>query len=302
MFRLLPATRAARGWLALTLSLALHAVFGLLLVLLSTRPGQGTAAATAPVLVLEMDEAVEQSDAPAARTTLAQNSAPSAPLQVAVNSSPENIVPVAATSTASAPTSANVVPCPHPGGGNTQRGASSGTRDDGVPSFFQVGTQAKRIVYVIDRSGSMGRNSLLGLAVRELLASLDHLPGTAQFQVVVYHKDAELLLPGPGELLAASAENKARVARALETLAAEGGTAHLPAVRLALTLGPQVIYLLTDADDLSHAERCEITRLNRGRVVIHTIELNTANRGRPEMPLQMLARENGGRYQAVEPR
>ena len=54
------------------------------------------------------------------------------------------------------------------------------------------------------------------------------------------------------------------------------------ALRLALSLAPEVVYLLTDADDLSDADRALVTHLNRGRAVIHTIELNTSNRDRTD--------------------
>jgi hypothetical protein len=218
---------------------------------------------------------------------------------VGVRAGAESIVPVAHR---------EIVPA-SPGGGEPNGppgaegngGSPSGLAGGGPPSFFQVGTQAERIVYVFDRSGSMGYNGLLAAAVRELLASLNRLPPRVQFQIVVYHNEAEYLL-GRRDLLAATPENIAEVAHALTALHAEGGTDHLRAMRLALSVGAQVIYLLTDADDLTDAARREITRLNAGRAVIHTIELNTANRGRPDMPLQVLARDNGGRYRAVAPR
>src|SRR5919198_794363 len=50
-------------------------------------------------------------------------------------------------------------------------------------TFFQIATEGKAIVYVIDRSASMGCNGFLAAAKRELLASLERLPSTARFQV-----------------------------------------------------------------------------------------------------------------------
>jgi hypothetical protein len=63
---------------------------------------------------------------------------------------------------------------------------------------------------------------------------------------------------------------------------------------------PDVIFLVTDADNLTEQQVEETTRLNAGKSVIHTIELSLANRQREHMPLQQLARRNGGRYQAVD--
>src|SRR5262249_3744008 len=53
-------------------------------------------------------------------------------------------------------------------------------------TFFQVSTQAQSVVYVIDRSGSMGNGGRMALARRELLASLDRLPVSARFQIIPY--------------------------------------------------------------------------------------------------------------------
>jgi hypothetical protein len=181
-------------------------------------------------------------------------------------------------------------------------GPGTGREDSGgsTSAFFAIGTQARRVVYVIDRSASMGPGGLLAAAVRELCASLERLPAVTRFQIVVYHDQPELLIPGRSELVAASLDNTSRAVRLLQGLRAEGGTNHLRALRLALSLAPEVVYLLTDADDLSDAERSEVTRINRGRAAIHTIELNLSNRNRTDMPLQVLARENRGRYMAVD--
>ena len=61
----------------------------------------------------------------------------------------------------------------------------------GTTAFFQIVTQAKVIVYVVDRSASMGLNGSLAAAKRELLASLDRLPPSARFQVIVYNRTAQ---------------------------------------------------------------------------------------------------------------
>jgi hypothetical protein len=153
------------------------------------------------------------------------------------------------------------------------------------------------VVYVIDRSVSMGLNGALTAVKRELSTSLGRLPGDAQFQIVYYNRRAEVL-NGSG-LLPASPANKFNAERFLETLEAEGGTDHLPALTLALSLQPDVIYFLTDADDLAAEQVRRATQLNHGHSVIHTIELTAVNRGHLDMPLQVLARENRGMYRGV---
>jgi hypothetical protein len=184
-----------------------------------------------------------------------------------------------------------------PGGGHGLPGKAGGM----AATFFGLPAQAKKIVYVLDRSSSMGQNGLLTRAARELLASLERLPPGTQFQVLVYNRTVEALPRGPLAWRDATPEQRQLVAQALLTLPAEGGTDHTPALRGALALRPDVLFLVTDADDLTDAQVQEATRWNAGRTVIHTVELNGANRQRTFMPLQRLARENGGRYQAVDP-
>jgi hypothetical protein len=167
-------------------------------------------------------------------------------------------------------------------------------------TFFQVPVEAERVVYVIDHSGSMGLHGALEAAARELLNSLERLPRSAHFQVIVYNSAAGPLLVDQPGWLAVSPENTHRVAAALRDLPAEGGTRQDQALFRALTLQPEAIFFLTDADDLSAADVSTIMQRNRWHCVIHVIELNTANSNRPDMPLQVLARENGGVYRAVE--
>jgi hypothetical protein len=231
-----------------------------------------------------------------------------APRDVAVTQAAESIAPTpppAGQSPVGTPFDpALLQQLPRPGNNTATSEPPSGAGGQGgagdTSGFFEGGPQARSVVYVIDRSASMGPKGLLAAAVRELCASLARLPPATQFQVVVYHDQPEVLLAGREELVPATPENTEQAARLLKAVSAEGGTNHLQALRLALSLGPEVVYLLTDADDLRDEDRREVTRINRGRAVIHTIELNTSNRDRADMPLQVLARENGGRYRAVD--
>jgi hypothetical protein len=167
-----------------------------------------------------------------------------------------------------------------------------------VTAFFQVPAQGRRIVYVIDRSASMGANGGLAAAKRELLASLRGLPDDAHFQVIAYNRTAEPLhLVGGGEMLAASGENVGKALLQIEALDAEGGTDHLAALRRALALRPDVVYFLSDADDLSPAHVRAVTACNRGQAVIHVIDWNPS--GGEDSPGAALARQNGGQYRAA---
>jgi hypothetical protein len=105
---------------------------------------------------------------------------------------------------------------------------------------------------------------------------------------------------GRAELLLATPENKEWAKRFLEGLVPEGGTSHDRALGQAVDLAPDVIYFLTDADDLRADQVRALTQLNKGRAAIHAIELNTAHRDRADLPMHALPRENRGQYQAVD--
>jgi hypothetical protein len=291
-----PRRRLLDGPFALALSLALHGlVLGPLSFVLGFGQGQRTEdagrAATLPVHVTLLSS----SPVPLDRDPLVLPAAPSgqelpeipAPLPLPPLPGP---LPFAVTQ--------------GPGQGirdqePAPRDKGQGTKERGQNGFFPGAGQATSVVFVIDRSMSMGRRGAFDAARRELLASLERLPEHVRFQVIVYNRTAELLVPGAG-LAEATAERKRHTAARIEALCAEGGTSHLPALRRAIGLSPEVIYFLTDADDLNLQEQQAVTKLNRGRCSIHVIELNTSNRDRPGMPLQELARANRGTYRAID--
>jgi hypothetical protein len=156
-------------------------------------------------------------------------------------------------------------------------------------------------VYVIDRSASMQFG--LEPAKKELLASLDRLPPTAEFQVVLYDLEARPLeFNNQSGLMQASKENKVRTARHLETIRSEGGTDHLKALKRGLALSPHVLYFLTDADELKPGQVQELTALNQrgSKAIIHCIELSLDNASRQDNPLRRLARDNQGEYRGID--
>jgi hypothetical protein len=168
--------------------------------------------------------------------------------------------------------------------------------------LFPVAATSRSVVYVIDRSGSMGERGRLTLARRELEASLRRLPESVRFQVIVYNRRPEALrIAGQTGLVPATFENVSQATRLLREIIPEGGTEHLPALRQALFLRPDLIYFLTDADDLNPVDVQALTQLNQGHTAIHAVELTLANRDRADMPMHRLARDNRGAYRAVEP-
>jgi hypothetical protein len=165
-----------------------------------------------------------------------------------------------------------------------------------VTQFFGVPAQGRSIVYVIDRSASMGLENRLGRAVGEVKESLALLPAHCRFQLVAYARLPEMLRQSNG-LVAAGPESVALAGQQLNQLRAEGGTDHVRALKTALLLSPDVIYFLTDEDELTLADVNTITAYNRGRTSIHTICLVAPASKRS--PMQELARRNRGQFRVA---
>ena len=164
-------------------------------------------------------------------------------------------------------------------------------------AFFGVPAVGKSVVFVLDRSASMGLDGRLDRARRELAASLRRLPTTARFQVITYNRTAEAVrLPGIGGLLPATPLAVETAIAAVEHLTAEGSTDHGRALTTALSLAPDVIYFLTDEDDLETHDVLAVTRKNGGRVCIHALCL-VAPTG--DSPMQALARTNRGLFKVI---
>ena len=163
--------------------------------------------------------------------------------------------------------------------------------------FYGVPAIGKSVVFVIDRSASMGLDGRLDRARRELAASLHRLPATARFQVIAYHRMAEtLVLDGQRHLVAATPTAIDAAIAFVERLSPEGATDHAAALRNALALEPDVIYFLTDDDDLTASQVHDITRRNRRRACIHTL---CFVRPYDSAALAELARQNGGTFAVI---
>jgi hypothetical protein len=193
------------------------------------------------------------------------------------------------------------------GRGNGGRGGGDGTGPIGMGSgwssteFMKVQASGTKFVYVLDRSGSMSHGDRLGAVKRELLASLGGLSPDAQFQIIFYNLRPDAVLqPKALKLHFATEHYKLLAAREIDKIVADGGTEHLPALKSALSLHPDVIFFLTDADDLRPHDVKEVTDLNKGRANIHTIEFAVGPEVDRENMLRNLAAANGGTYRYID--
>jgi hypothetical protein len=153
-------------------------------------------------------------------------------------------VPAAPTPPGTTVTDPNVKPV----GGTTGAGPEVST-----PAIHGPLKPEQTVVYVLDSSGSMGAAGKFDAARAALLATLRQQPPTVRFQVIVYAGSAVPLLTSDNRGLPATAANIRAAAEKLAALEPRGQSSHLEAVRAALAFRPDVILILTDADDLAPA-------------------------------------------------
>lgn len=192
---------------------------------------------------------------------------------------------------------------PTPAGGGTSDGpVPAGGLARGETSFLDIRDSGETFVYVIDVSGSMSDDDAINIAKDELKASLEPLHNGQQFQVIFYNeKPIPLRLPGraPQQLYDATSLNKTLARQQISAVQADLGTKHLPALRLALGIQPDVIFFLTDADEpaLTAKDLDEVRKANTGGTRIHAVEFGKGAKLDASPSLERLARQNHGAYQ-----
>ena len=194
------------------------------------------------------------------------------------------------------------------GGSPLQPGAARGSPPGaggfgGKAAVNVFGTQGVgyKFAYVFDRSLSMegsGR-SPLEVAKAEMIASLDSLEDTHQFQIVFYNEMPKAFNPAgqPGKLAFATEQNKERARRFIGSITAYGRTEHETALELAIRMQPDVIFFLTDANEprLSGRQLYQIQRKAAG-IQINAIEFGIGPKQGRDNFLEKLAHQNGGQY------
>jgi len=170
-------------------------------------------------------------------------------------------------------------------------------------SLFGSGAaQGRSFVFVIDRSQSMGGAGLgaIQAAAAELKTQLAALSDEQTFQVVAYNQSAVYFTDGG--LAPASADNKQRLVKFLQDLAAYGQTEHTRGLLAAARLKPEVIYLLTDGGDpvMTLADLQTVRAATRGRSSIHCLHFGRGQPPEGENFLHRLAAENRGSYTYID--
>jgi hypothetical protein len=188
---------------------------------------------------------------------------------------------------------------PHPAQSSPGRGQETAVET----RLFGARGRGSRFVYVFDHSSSM-EGAPLAAAKRELIASLQSLQSVHRFQIIFYNEQPHVMPDfrgRPTAMVFADDPGKRLAANFVGSILASGATDHLQALRTALQMRPDVIFLLTDASEphLRADELRTIQRLNQG-TSIQAIEFGLG----PAQPrynfLQQLAAENGGQHVYVD--
>lgn len=189
-----------------------------------------------------------------------------------------------------------------PGGAGGQGLRELAKRGMASVTVFGVTGEGSRFVYAFDRSISMAGPPLTA-AKGQLVASLDSLAATHQFQILFFNTSimAFDLTGGQSRVAFATDQNKRLAADYVRGVTADGGTERFGALKRALAYRPDVIFFLTDADlAMTPAELQEIAVRNAGAATINTIEFGRGPKPRQRNFLEDLAEANGGEYGYVD--
>jgi hypothetical protein len=190
--------------------------------------------------------------------------------------------------------------------GTGTSGTASGPAKS-TASFMGLKGSGTSFVYVLDRSASMLEfdGAPMRYAKRELLKSIQSLSDKNQFQIVFYNEAPGSLNPGTagGRLLQANELNRDRATRFVQAIAPQGGTEHIPGLKMGLSFSPDVVFFLTDAAEpaMSESQLLEIqSRAERSLTTIHTIQFNRGPETNDGGWIRDLAEMNRGTYRYVD--
>jgi hypothetical protein len=176
-----------------------------------------------------------------------------------------------------------------------------------VASFMGLKGAGSSFVYVLDRSDSMREfdGAPMRYAKRELLTSIQSLSDRNQFQIVFYNESPGSLTPGTagGKLLQANELNKDKATRFIHAISPQGGTEHIPGLKMGLSFLPDVLFFLTDAAEpaMNEAQLLDIqSRADRSLTTIHTIQFHRGPETNDGGWIRDLAEMNRGTYRYVD--
>jgi hypothetical protein len=158
-------------------------------------------------------------------------------------------------------------------------------------SFFGIRAQGRFFVYVIDSSESMIEEDRFARATMEVRRSVLALQAPQQFEVIFYN-EGSMPMPGGPQPRPADTQNKSQLVAWLRMVDPDGGTDPRSALRQALSLRPEAVFLLSDGEFPKGTAEI-VAGINPQRIPIHCVDLSGGEGGDH---LRRIARESGGQY------
>jgi len=170
--------------------------------------------------------------------------------------------------------------------------------------YYEIPIYARRLVFVMDTSGSMA-GERLAAAKRELASAIMGLGENTQFTVLVFNGN---VFAWQKRLVPANSASKRQAVAFVEGQQAQSQTSSYNALEMALTFDAEAIYFLTDGAPSSGKIVnppeivAAISKINRAkRESIYTIGIGVGPQGGLfDMFLSALAEQNLGEYRRVD--
>ena len=158
-------------------------------------------------------------------------------------------------------------------------------------SFFGIRARGQFFIFVVDCSESMIEDDRIARATIELRRSVFALQPPQKFEVIFFNTES---IPMPGGPIPRSADlqSKNQLLLWLRLIEPDGGTDPRPALKQAIMLRPDAVFLLSDGD-LPEGTVKEVAKLNTRKVPIHCVDLAGGLAGDQ---LKLIASDSGGQY------
>jgi von Willebrand factor type A domain len=158
-------------------------------------------------------------------------------------------------------------------------------------SFFGIRAPGRFFVYVIDCSESMIDEDRFARATMEVRRSVLALQAPQQFEVIFYNSES-IPMPGGPRPRPADPHNKGQLVSWLRIIEPDGGTDPRTAVKQALMLRPEAVFLLSDGA-FPDGTADTVARFNGHKIPIHCVDLSGGEGGNH---LRRIAKDSGGKY------
>lgn len=192
-------------------------------------------------------------------------------------------------------------------------------------TYFGTAAEGDRFVYILDMSSSMNLSSSeptstaatrsgtrFERAAAELLRSISQLKPDQSFYVVLFSNQMRPMFDDETpHMLPATAENQQRLREWITAIEPLGSTRPRDAIRLAISLAPSAIFMLSDGefDDFNATDRGDLFDAdpligdliggeNREKVPIHSFAFEVQE---AQANMKSLASQTGGQFRFIQP-